>query len=141
VPSTRRRSRGGPNVSDPRVTVWRRSLRLPGNDETFSARTSQALQIGMESAQLALLKTGGANALSQTVTREGNQPNDILGVKEAAKYLHCSPSHVSNILNGKIPNLPPIPHVRAGRLRLIRRESLVRWLDEQETASRAIRER
>ncbi len=112
-----------------------------GGGETFSARTAQALQIGMKSAHLALLKTKGANALSQTVTHEGNQPNDILGVKEAAKYLHCSPSHVSNILNGKIPNLPPIPHVRAGRLRLIRRESLVRWLDEQETASRVLRQR
>jgi excisionase family DNA binding protein len=95
----------------------------------------------MESAQLALLRTAGATALGPALAREASQLNEILGVREAAKYLRCSPSHVSNILNGKIPNLPPIPHVRAGRLRLIRRESLVRWLDEQETASRKAAQR
>jgi len=61
--------------------------------------------------------------------------NEILDVKGAAKYLHCSPSHVSNILNGKVPNLPPIPHVHAGRLRLIRREALAEWFKAQEASS------
>lgn len=56
-------------------------------------------------------------------------------MRGAAAFLHCSPSHVSNILNGKIPNLPPIPHVRAGRLRLIRKEALVEWFKAQEAAS------
>jgi AraC-like DNA-binding protein len=60
--------------------------------------------------------------------------NEILGVKETAKFLHCSPSHVSNILNGRT-NLPPIPHVRAGRKRLIRKASLLEWFKAQETAS------
>jgi len=66
---------------------------------------------------------------------EVQNENEILGVKETAKFLHCSPSHVSNILNGKVANLPPIPHVRAGRKRLIRRESLVQWFKAQEAAS------
>lgn len=58
---------------------------------------------------------------------------EILHVKAAARLLGCSPSHLSNILNGKVDGVPPIPHVRAGRLRLIRRESLMRWFEEQET--------
>jgi hypothetical protein len=66
---------------------------------------------------------------------QDQESNEILDVRGAAAYLHCSPSHVSNILNGKVPNLPPIPHVHAGRLRLIRREALVQWFKEQETAS------
>jgi len=61
--------------------------------------------------------------------------DEIFGVRETASFLHCSPSHVSNILNGKVANLPPIPHVRAGRKRLIRRESLVQWFKAQEAAS------
>jgi predicted transcriptional regulator len=60
---------------------------------------------------------------------------EILGVKAAAKILGCSASHVSNILNGKVGGVPPIPHVRAGRLRLIRREVLMRWFEDQERAS------
>jgi len=66
---------------------------------------------------------------------EEQQQNEILDVRGAAAYLHCSPSHVSNILNGRIPNLPPIPHVRAGRLRLIRKESLIEWFKVQEATS------
>ena len=59
----------------------------------------------------------------------------ILDIRGAAKYLNCSASHVSNILNGKVTNLPPIPHVRAGRLRLIRRESLIEWFKAQEVSA------
>jgi excisionase family DNA binding protein len=60
---------------------------------------------------------------------------EILHVKGAAEVLGCSPAHVSNLLNGKVPGVPPIPHVRAGRLRLIRRAALMRWFEEQEDAS------
>ena len=66
---------------------------------------------------------------------EKQEQSEILDVRGAATFLHCSPSHVSNILNGKIPNLPPIPHVRAGRLRLIRKETLIAWFEAQEAAS------
>jgi excisionase family DNA binding protein len=63
---------------------------------------------------------------------------EILDVKGAASVLGCSPSHVSNILNGKVPGVPRIPHIRAGRLRLIRRSALMRWCEEQESASQRI---
>ena len=66
---------------------------------------------------------------------QSHELNEILDVRGAAKFLHCSPSHVSNILNGRIPNLPPIPHVHAGRLRLIRKDALIEWFKAQEAAS------
>ncbi|MGD0778319.1 MAG: helix-turn-helix domain-containing protein [Candidatus Solibacter sp.] len=64
-----------------------------------------------------------------------NTEKAILNVKEAAQVLGCSVSHVSNMLNGKVEGILPIPHVRAGRLRLIRREALMRWFADQEDAS------
>jgi excisionase family DNA binding protein len=64
--------------------------------------------------------------------RDRNLGVDILDVKGVARVLGCSVSHVSNILNRKVDGLPPIPHVRAGRLRLVRREALMRWFQERE---------
>jgi hypothetical protein len=66
---------------------------------------------------------------------EHQEQHEILDVQGAAEYLHCSKSHVSNILNGKVPNVPPIPHVSAGRKKLIRRAALVEWFKAQEAAS------
>lgn len=66
-----------------------------------------------------------------------NTEKAILNAKEAAHVLGCSPAHLSNILNGKVEGLAPIPHVRAGRLRLIRRAALMGWFEEQERATQA----
>jgi excisionase family DNA binding protein len=73
-----------------------------------------------------------------TVTHRTNTMNtekEILDVKGAAQLLGCSVAHISNMLNGKVDGVPPIPHVRAGRRRLIRRASLMAWFAEQEDAS------
>ena len=59
----------------------------------------------------------------------------MFDVQAAANYLTCSKSHLSNILNGKVANVPPIPHVSAGRKKLIRRAALVEWFKAQEAAS------
>lgn len=67
-----------------------------------------------------------------------NDAAEILDVKSAAKILGCSVAHVSNMLNGKVSGVEPIPHVRAGRLRLIRRQALMRWFEQQEQASREV---
>jgi excisionase family DNA binding protein len=72
------------------------------------------------------------------IENRSQEPNDILDVKGAAKILGCSVSHVSNMLNGRVDGVPPIPHVRAGRLRLIRRQALMHWFEEQEHASQAV---
>jgi hypothetical protein len=65
----------------------------------------------------------------------GEERQEILDVKGIARVLGCSVSHVSNILSGKVAGLPPIPHVRAGRLRLVRREILMQWFQDREAES------
>lgn len=62
---------------------------------------------------------------------------EMLDLKAVAKILGCSVSHVSNILAGKFVDrgLPPIPHTRAGRKRIIRRTVLMKWIEDQEAAS------
>jgi len=57
---------------------------------------------------------------------------EIMDIKAAANYLGVSRSHLSHILAGKVPRVPVIPHVRAGRRALIRRAVIDRWLLEQE---------
>lgn len=57
---------------------------------------------------------------------------EIMDIQAAADYLGVSRSHLSHLLAGKIPGLPAIPHVRAGRRALIRRTMIDRWLIEQE---------
>ena len=54
---------------------------------------------------------------------------EILSVKEVAALLGCSPSHVRRLLTGKVPYVPRIPHMRAGRVRLIRRVVVLAWLE------------
>jgi excisionase family DNA binding protein len=58
----------------------------------------------------------------------------ILSIDDVAQILDCSRSHVSNLLSGRVPGVPPIPHIRAGRLRRVRREALMEWFRQQETA-------
>ena len=64
--------------------------------------------------------------------RRTNSRPEIMDIKAAADYLGVSRSHLSHLLAGKIPGLPAIPHVRAGRRALIRRAMIDRWLIEQE---------
>jgi len=62
-----------------------------------------------------------------------NMPR-ILTLAEAASFLRCSKSHLSNILNGKVQGIPPLPTVRVGRRVVFRRESLEEWVQEVESA-------
>lgn len=66
---------------------------------------------------------------------EHQEQQVIFDIQAAANYLTCSKSHVSNILNGKVANVPPIPHVSAGRKKLIRRAAIDEWIKAQESAS------
>ena len=59
---------------------------------------------------------------------------DLLTLKETAVILRCSKSHVSHLVNGKIPNLPVLPKVQIGRRVLIRRQALQEWLASAETS-------
>lgn len=57
---------------------------------------------------------------------------DLLTLADAAQLLHCSKAHVCKAVAGRIQGCAPIPCVSLGRRRLIRRESLLRWLEANE---------
>jgi hypothetical protein len=52
---------------------------------------------------------------------------DMLGSRG---ILRCSKTHVSNALAGRVPGIPRLTHLAMGRRKLVRRESLARWMDE-----------
>lgn len=59
----------------------------------------------------------------------------LLTLAEVAALLHCSKAHVSNVIAGRVPGCLPIPAVRLGRRTLVRRESLVLWIERNEHAA------
>lgn len=59
----------------------------------------------------------------------------LLTLTTVAKLLHCSKAHVANIVAGRVPSCPPIPAVRLGRRKLVRRETLASWIEHNELAA------
>jgi hypothetical protein len=57
---------------------------------------------------------------------------DLMTLHEVAVLLHCSKAHVSNVISGVVPGCPPIPAVRLGRRTLVRRESLLTWIERND---------
>jgi excisionase family DNA binding protein len=57
---------------------------------------------------------------------------DLLTLTEAAALLHCSKAHVGKAVLGRVHGCAPIPAVSLGRRKLIRRESLLQWLENNE---------
>jgi hypothetical protein len=57
---------------------------------------------------------------------------DLLTMTEVARLLHCSKAHVCNAVAGRVPRCPPIPAVSLGRRKLVRRESLLHWIEEND---------
>jgi excisionase family DNA binding protein len=68
--------------------------------------------------------------MSETAT---TQAPEVLTVEETARQLRCSRAHVQNLLAGKVSGVLPLPFVRLGRRKLVRRESLMKWLENAET--------
>jgi hypothetical protein len=62
---------------------------------------------------------------------------DLLTLAEVAKLLHCSKAHVCNAVAGRLPGCPPIPAVSLGRRKLVRRASLLSWIENSEQAALA----
>jgi len=62
------------------------------------------------------------------------EPPAILTIADAAKELRCSKAHLAKLLNGRVPGVPDLPHLRLGRRRLIRRSVLYQWMAEVERA-------
>jgi excisionase family DNA binding protein len=61
---------------------------------------------------------------------------DLLTLAEVAKLLHCSKAHVAKAVRGLVPGCRAIPCVRLGRRKLVRRDSLVQWIEENESSSK-----
>jgi hypothetical protein len=57
---------------------------------------------------------------------------EILTLVDVAAFLRCSKAHVAKIVRGEVAGIKPLPRVSLGRRKLIRRESLIRWLSEAE---------
>jgi hypothetical protein len=74
----------------------------------------------------------GALPSQGRTTVGSDHDTDILDMKGAAELLHFTPSFLSKIINGKVTGTPPIPHIRVGRSRRFRRESVLKWLEDQE---------
>jgi len=60
---------------------------------------------------------------------------DLLSLAEVAELLHCSKAHVCNAVAGRVPGCPPIPVVSLGRRKLVRRATLLSWIEQNEQAA------
>jgi excisionase family DNA binding protein len=57
-----------------------------------------------------------------------SEDRNVLTVAEVARELRCSKAHVHNIINGRVPHVPPLPVLRIGRRVLIRHDGLKTWM-------------
>lgn len=57
---------------------------------------------------------------------------DLLTMAEVANVLHCSKAHVCNVVAGRVHGCAPIPALRLGRRKLVRRASLLAWIERNE---------
>jgi len=65
----------------------------------------------------------------------------LLTMADVAKLLHCSKAHVTNAVHGRVVGCTPIPAITVGRRILVRRDSLLRWIEQNEIGSIAPPER
>jgi excisionase family DNA binding protein len=56
-------------------------------------------------------------------------------LEEVAIALRCSKAHVCNLINGKVRGARPLPALRLGRRKLVRRSSLEEWISSNERMS------
>jgi len=71
------------------------------------------------------------------MNENGNQ--EILTLREVAVVLRCSKAHVSRLLNGKVPGLPPLTRMAIGRRKVTRRDWLQTWTSGHFTCYRHTR--
>jgi Helix-turn-helix domain len=61
-----------------------------------------------------------------------NRISEVLTVADVAKILRCSKAHVCKIINGQVRGTAPIPVINLGRRKIVRIQSLMRWMNEHE---------
>jgi len=59
----------------------------------------------------------------------------LLTLSDVAELLHCSKAHVCKAVSGRVRGCPPIPAVSLGRRKLVRRETLLSWIEANEHAA------
>jgi excisionase family DNA binding protein len=57
---------------------------------------------------------------------------DLLTVKQVSSILRCSKAHICNLVAGRVRGCSPLPALHAGRRMLIRRQSLLNWIAEND---------
>ena len=57
---------------------------------------------------------------------------ELLTVKEVAQLLHCSKAHICNLVAGRVHGCAPMPAISLGRRKLVRRTSLLSWIEHNE---------
>jgi excisionase family DNA binding protein len=64
-------------------------------------------------------------------------PSDdaVLTISEVAADLRCSKAHIAKMINGEVNGAQPLPAIRMGRRKLVRRSTLERWKRISETAA------
>ena len=60
---------------------------------------------------------------------------DLLTLAEVAGLLHCSKAHVCKAVAGRVPGCPAIPAVSLGRRKLVRRATLLSWIERNEQSA------
>ena len=60
---------------------------------------------------------------------------DLLTLADVAELLRCSKAHACRAVAGRVPGCPPIPAVSLGRRKLVRRASLLSWIERNEQAA------
>jgi hypothetical protein len=58
-----------------------------------------------------------------------DEQSAVLTLTETAAYLRVSKAHLSNVIKGKVPGVPPLRCARVGRRLLIKRERANEWLE------------
>jgi hypothetical protein len=65
-----------------------------------------------------------------------NNMDEVLTLADVAHILRCSKAHVCKIINGQVKGTTPIPTIAFGRRKVIRRQSLLRWMCDNEQGAR-----
>ena len=65
------------------------------------------------------------------------QDFDFLSLGDVARLLGVSRAHVTKAVAGRVRGCPAIPCVSLGRRKLVRRQSLLAWLEQNESRPNA----
>jgi hypothetical protein len=60
------------------------------------------------------------------------QDFDLLTMADVAALMHCSRAHICKAVAGRVPGCAAIPSVSLGRRKLVRRQSLLAWIEANE---------